>query len=470
MCLIRVQFWASVLVGFSIITPMKSARADTLDVAALRAAFQLSQTQECISASAPLSIVAVPASDLSQSLSRDQVTSIRSDFLAAFSAELPACARLTDAETAFGTVAFMTEVDSAGQLTKEQQDLIENKLQNAHSFLALKIDQSDERYRATVQLTSIRGGQTIIVTRYDLPEEHTSATCGGNAVSEKRGLSDLADELLRSVNPIRGLYVATGRYQDTDQAYGYGSYLTQQFLAALTQAQKQQLFRESFPIKLSEDPSGIGDNEYAVSLRYWVCDDNKSAKVVLSAVAPNGETVVFSRSLSLTLLPSGMTYQPSKTEDVDQFAVSDAQRPELRNSIDENLGLVTVSPAQVTTGDLLTVSAEPPDNCNPFFFDLAPGGRLTPLPLNIFDITEIRPGFVRYDNSEASKYGITIQAEDERGSHRLGFICQPDKMTNDDIRTVFRALRTRLAQTTAGVIEAEGTQTIYNTAQYDITD
>ena len=116
------------------------------------------------------------------------------------------------------------------------------------------------------------------------------------------------------------------------------------------------------------------------------------------------------------------------------------------------------------------ISAEPPADCNPFFFDLAPGGRLTPLPLNIFDITEIRAGFIRYDNNEQSKYGITIQPEDERGAHRMGFVCQPQAMTNEDIRSVFKDLRSELVNREAGEVEKSNLSIIFNTSQYVITD
>lgn len=460
----------AMILSLALVVVAPRAWSQTLGETALRAALQLTNTRACGSAKNPLNVVALPAVDASQSLSEDQIQIIRSDFLATFSAELPSCARLTDAVTAFGTVAFMTEVDITGGLTKDQQDLIESRLQNAHSILALKIDRIEGHYRATVQLTSIKEGQTISVTRYDLPEDQTSASCGGNAVSEQRGLSALADDLLNGVHPIQGLHVEIGRYQDTDQAFGYGAYLTQQFLSALTQARNKQLFGTDFRIKLSDDASERGDNEYTVSLRYWVCDQEKSAKVVLSALSPSGETGVFTRTLSLAQLPSGIMYKPDVTRPTKQPANSDAEINAPLQPTKPFLGLVTVSPARVTTGDLLIVSAEPPANCNPFFFDLAPGGRLTPLPLNIFDITEIRPGLVRYDNNAASKYGIAIQVEDERGMHRLGFICQRDEMTNEDIRNVFQDLRASLADTQAGVIEAQGSRTIYNTSQYAIID
>ncbi|MDF1726332.1 MAG: hypothetical protein P1U53_01155 [Sulfitobacter sp.] len=437
---------------------------------ALRASLQLSQTKECMSASAPLSVVGMPTIDASQSLSGDQVDRIHADFLTAFSAELPSCARLIDAQTAFGTVAFMTEVDSSGRLTEDQQNLIERRLQNAHSIFRLKIDRLKGQYKATVQLTAIESGQTISVAQYDLPEEQTSASCSDNTMSEEHGLSDLADDLLDGIHPIRGLHVATARFQDTDQAFGYGLYLTQQFLAALTQARNEQLFGTDFPIMLSEEAPGRGEDEYAVSLRYWICDDDKSARVVLSAVAPSGKTDVYMRNLSLELLPSGMTYKPALMQQAAQPAEPEGETEVPHQLTEPFLGLVSVSPTRLTTGDLLTISAEPPANCDPFFFDLAPGGRLTPLPLNIFDLTEIRPGLVRYDNDADSKYGITVQPEDERGTHRLGFICQPDAISNEEIRSVFRELKTSLNDTQAGVIEVQGARTSYNTSQYEITD
>ena len=92
------------------------------------------------------------------------------------------------------------------------------------------------------------------------------------------------------------------------------------------------------------------------------------------------------------------------------------------------------------------------------------------MPLNIFDITEIRAGLIRYDNNKQSKYGITIQPEDERGAHRMGFVCQPQEMTNEDIRSVFKDLRTELNNREVGKIENSNLSIIFNTSQYVITD
>jgi hypothetical protein len=362
--------------------------------------------------------------------------------------------------TAFDTVAFMAEVENTGRLTADQTKMIEDRLQNAHSILSLQIDRQNEEYRATVKITSIEDGHSISVTRYQLPEQQIGSSCG-SAVSEPLGFASLANDLLDGIHPIRGLFVAAGLYQQTDQSFEYGQYITQQLLAALTTAQNEKLFSASFPIRIADDTTTLGQDEHAVTLRYWICDTEKSARVVLSTLSSDGETTVFTRNLSIEQLPTGMLYKPSPDPEPNELT-------EPETAEEPFLGVMSVSPNNVAIGDILAVSAEPPANCNPFFFDLAPEGRLTPLPLNIFDVTEIRPGIIRYDNNSDSEFGIVIQAEDERGTHRLGFICQSDDMTNNEIRDVFKDLRTKLKDETAGIIETSGGTITYNTAAYEI--
>ena len=83
----------------------------------------LAQSQECTSASSTLSVVAMPAVDTSQSLTNEQIELIRSEYLIAIGSELPSCARLTDAVASFGTIEFITEVDSSGRITAGDQKL-----------------------------------------------------------------------------------------------------------------------------------------------------------------------------------------------------------------------------------------------------------------------------------------------------------------------------------------------------------
>ena len=298
--------------------PANFVHADTVDEAALRMSLSLAQSQKCTSASSTLSVVAMPAVDTSQSLTDEQMDVIRSEYLIAFGSELPSCARLTDAVAAFGTIEFMTEVDSSGRITQAQQDLIESKLQNAHSVLVLKIEKLNEKYQTTAQLTSISEGQTISVTRYDVPERQTRTECGINAASEKRGLAKLADDILGVLNPIKVLHVKNGLYQDTDETPGYGSYIAQQFLVALTNERKKRVFKSEFPIKLHKENSVVDEGEYELTLRYWICDDNKSANLTVTAEAPDGNSGVFTQSLSLKLLPSGISYAPKIPSQRDQ--------------------------------------------------------------------------------------------------------------------------------------------------------
>ncbi|MDG1800951.1 MAG: hypothetical protein P8H53_00355, partial [Paracoccaceae bacterium] len=253
---------ASSFVAIAVIATSNFAHADTVDEAALRLSLSLAQSPECTSTSSTLSVVAMPAVDMSQSLSDEQVDLIRSEYLIALGSELPSCTRLTDAIAAFGTIEFMTEVDSSGRITEAQQDLIQSRLQNAHSILVLKIEKLNEKYQATAQLTSISEGQTISVTRHDLPERQTRTECGANAAAERRGLAKLADDMLSVLNPIRGLHVKNGLYQGTNETSGYGSYIAQQFLVALTNERKKRVFNSEFLIKLHMENSVIDEGEY----------------------------------------------------------------------------------------------------------------------------------------------------------------------------------------------------------------
>ena len=433
--------------------------------AALRTALALSQTAACRDATIPISVVALPLVDAGKALSPTQTDTIRSEFLSAFRTALPACARLTDAMASFETVSFMAELETSGRLSAEQRDLVQDRLQNAHSLLAIRTSRRADSYHASVTLTAIADGQAISVGGFTVPDQLRASSCGLDAIAEPVGLDELAQEILDSVHPIRGLTVSTGRFQDSDQPYEYGTYISQQFLGALSKARSEDVFGAPFPIRVSDTPA-LGADEYAVGIRYWVCDDDASARLVVTVSDAEEETTVFTRTLSLAALPAGMTYKPAPDPEPESAAAS--PRPDDESEDDMFPGVVSVLPARVTTGDLLTISAEPPANCNPFFFDLAPGGRLTPLPLHIFDITQILPGLLRYDNNAASKYGITVQPDDERGMHRLGYICQPDEMTNQEIRTVFQRLRTQLVVDGTGAIDAGDAKIRYATAAYEI--
>ena len=381
--------FAKVFVAIAAFATSNFAHADTVDEAALRMSLSLAQSPECTSASSTLSVVAMPAVDMSQSLSDEQVDLIRSEYLIALGSELPSCTRLTDAIAAFGTIEFMTEVDSSGRITDAQQDLIESKLQNAHSILVLKIEKLSEKYQATAQLTSISEGQTISVTRYNVPEQQTRTECGVNAAAEKRGLAKLADDMLSVLNPIKGLHVKNGLYQDTDETSGYGSYIAQQFLVALTNERKERVFKSEFPIKIHRENSVVDDGEYELTLRYWVCDDNKSANLTVTAEARDGNSGVFTQSLSLQLLPSGISYAPKIPSQRDQFPTARVQT----NTTSKNLKKVT----GVASSDVLWLRSCGSTKCDRV-------GSLSPGESNVYT-TDCSQGWCKVYDSSGSYLG-----------------------------------------------------------------
>lgn len=131
-------------------------------------------------------------------------------------------------------------------------------------------------------------------------------------------------------------------------------------------------------------------------------------------------------------------------------------------------GFVSVKPRLVRAGQVLNISAEAVSDCSPFFFDVSESGRFTPLPLDVFDVSEIRLGITRYENNAQSQLGFVVQAEDEVGIHRLGYICQPLGLKHDGVENVLRQLHREHADSLSGVITADDLSVVFNTMTYEI--
>lgn len=133
-----------------------------------------------------------------------------------------------------------------------------------------------------------------------------------------------------------------------------------------------------------------------------------------------------------------------------------------------DFGTLILSPSEVALGQEVTVSAEPPTNCRPFFFDLSEAGKLTPLPIEYFARSELVPGIIRYDINSETGFGLVVTPEDEPGVHRFGFICEPKDISRDGIRKIFRQLRDDPELEPMGLLTVEGRQVVYNTMSYEI--
>lgn len=121
--------------------------------------------------------------------------------------------------------------------------------------------------------------------------------------------------------------------------------------------------------------------------------------------------------------------------------------------------LLAVYPPRVSTGEEVSVVADVPPACTPFFSNLAPNGKLTPIPLQFFKSVALSNGQIRYEISPGSRYGLIIQEDDAPGDNQLGFLCEPRGIAgnNDAIRGLLVSVASKLqAGELAGFAEADG--------------
>lgn len=85
--------------------------------------------------------------------------------------------------------------------------------------------------------------------------------------------------------------------------------------------------------------------------------------------------------------------------------------------------IMSLFPKALGVGQELSVVADVPAGCTPAFVDISPSRKLTPIPLEVFEKVELSDIQTRYQVTAASRYGLVVQEEDEKGPHSIGFLC-----------------------------------------------
>lgn len=107
---------------------------------------------------------------------------------------------------------------------------------------------------------------------------------------------------------------------------------------------------------------------------------------------------------------------------------------------------LAVAPASVGQGEFVTIQADLPAACVPAFFNLAPSGRLTPIPNDFFRQSAQQPDRTLWEITQDTDYAVVVQEEDERGPNRLGVICTPKPVDNAGVVAVLKELLPQFAK------------------------
>ncbi|WP_305968893.1 MULTISPECIES: serine protease [unclassified Mameliella] len=117
--------------------------------------------------------------------------------------------------------------------------------------------------------------------------------------------------------------------------------------------------------------------------------------------------------------------------------------------------LMSAFPDSLGVGGELSLVADMPSDCTPAFVDISPSLQLTPIPLEIFEKVDLGPGQTRYQVTPTSQYAVVVQEQDEKGEHRIGYLCSSSGVS--DAAELKSALRLVLADLNKGQLSGKVT-------------
>jgi hypothetical protein len=248
----------------------------------------------------------------------------------------------------------------------------------------------------------------------------------------------IAEALLQRTGPFQTLSATGGRFAQTEIVTEAGAYLEDMIIAELSRGSENVLSGTALRVRRDDAAELDADsNSYTMFLRYWPCDGDGAARLSITLRSADGRDVTEARNISLSGVPSELILRPQTAPSIT--------------------GDLTVSPLLATVGTEVSLLAAPPAFCNPFFFNIAPSGKLSPIPLDFFRQLDLGGGRVRYEISPQWDFGLVVQEDDETGLNHLGFLCQPEQVRDmSDLQRLLVELLDRRDDETEGVIEVAG--------------
>lgn len=298
-------------------------QSQSIEEAALRLSLMLSREVTCAGNDPVFSVAAVPAEDESQTLDAQVLARIEGVVLDALRRETLDCVRITEVTRAFDTLAFVQNLGRWETLGAEQRNLVASELADSDATATILLNRSGDTYTASLGLVELASGRLLASARAEIPETLTATGCGTAAAAEARGLETLAASLVTRLRGAQVLYVAPATYQDSFDPLGYGRYIADQFIAALS-AQEGNVITGSRLTVRRLDVAGsvvLSPEDHEIALRYWPCEDLSAVRLNVVALSDQGDVVTLSQDLSLAALPTGLVVVPPVLDDVSRTSL-----------------------------------------------------------------------------------------------------------------------------------------------------
>ena len=360
-------------------------------------------------------------------------------FLGSLIANAPDCVSYIDGRGAFVTLEYLGRGESLRESGQQQRARIRDSLTSVDFTLDGSVVETAEGPLAIFRLTDMASGHALGRAEFAVPERYRGDGCGVGALPEAIALRGITRELLDRAGGVETVLVTGGRHGPTDMITEAGRYLEGQLLTKLARAAENMLTDSAIRIRRSDEPLLPEVGEHALHLQYWPCAGDGAARLSVTLRDAEGRDVSEQRDISLASMPAGLPLRPVKPT-----------------------GELVVTPALATIGDEIALLAAPPAGCTPFFFNLAPSGRVTPIPLQFFRQLDLGGGLVRYEISPEWDFGLVVEEEDESGLNRLGYLCQPNRLAGEAaMRGLLRSLRDTLADVEEGLLDPDAPEPVY---------
>lgn len=413
------------------------AKAQTFEVAATRLTSLLASEVACANGERAL-VGIFPFDEALLPLSAQNAFRLYEGFLGEVIEGAPPCVRFIDGRGAFVTLNYLGQTGTLSETGQQQRAQIQETLASATYMLDGTVLESGGEFEAVFRLTSLASGEALGRVSFPVPKRFRAAACGDGALPIDTAMRQIAEALLQRTGPFQTLSATGGRFAQTEIVTEAGAYLEDMIIAELSRGSENVLsgtalrVRRDAAAELNADP-----NSYTMFLRYWPCEGDGAARLSFTLRSADGRDVTEARNISLLGLPSELILRPQTAPSIT--------------------GDLTVSPILATVGTEVSLLAAPPAFCNPFFFNIAPSGKLTPIPLDFFRQLDLGGGRVRYEISPQWDFGLVVQEDDEIGLNHLGYLCQPEQVRDmSDLQRLLVELLDRRDGATEGVIEVPG--------------
>jgi len=386
-----------------------------------------------------------PFEETSLPISPQSAFSLYEVFLGDLINRAPSCVEFIDGRGAFVTLNYLGNSGTLQESGQQQRQQIQSSLEAVDYTLDGTILSTDHTLSAVFRLTDMTNGVAVGRVTFDVPASYSSTGCGDGALPLNAALTRIAEALSNKVGSLESVVATGGKYASTDTVTDAGAYIEDQLLSELSKSVENAITGAALRVQrlsANETPKQQEVGEHALLLTYWICEGDQTGRLSATLRSSDGLDTNESININFSTIPSGLNLRLSSRDEVD--------------------GTLIVSPTIAAVGTEVSLIADPPAYCDPFFLSIAPSNKITPIPLEFFKQVSLGNGRTRYEISPQWNFGLIVQEGDEAGLNQLGYLCQPSEIDGvAGLQGLMRKLLEVRTQSSEGVLEVLDMKPIY---------